>query len=165
MADLGKVGIVAKGTWSNSSTYEVLDAVYYNNETYIAKQAVPAGTLPTNTTYWQPALTSNVQNGAITSPVSIYSSSLKRNNHVVELYLEVYPINTITSGDTIGILPEGFRPSYRRNPVYVVLNASGNDVAGHCQIAIDTSGNIKLNKMPDLGSSNGFLAAFISYMV
>lgn len=52
--DLGKVGIVMKGTWSSSAAYEVLDAVSYNSGLYIAKQAVPANTLPTNTTYWQP---------------------------------------------------------------------------------------------------------------
>ena len=51
--DLGKVGIVMKGTWSSSATYEALDAVSYNNGLYIAKQAVPANTAPTNTTYWQ----------------------------------------------------------------------------------------------------------------
>ena len=54
--NLGKVGIVMKGTWSNSATYEVLDAVGYNGGLYIAKQDVPANTTPTNTTYWQNAL-------------------------------------------------------------------------------------------------------------
>jgi len=54
--DLGKVGIVMKGDWSNSATYEELDAVSYNNGLYIAKQAVPANTVPTNTTYWQLAV-------------------------------------------------------------------------------------------------------------
>jgi hypothetical protein len=54
--DLGKVGIVMKGTWSSSATYEVLDAVSYDTGLYIAKQSVPANTLPTNTTYWQAAI-------------------------------------------------------------------------------------------------------------
>ena len=54
--DLGKVGMVMKGTYNSANTYEVLDAVSYNNGLYIAKQAVPAGTLPTNTTYWQNAI-------------------------------------------------------------------------------------------------------------
>ena len=54
--DLGKVGIVMKGAWSSSATYEVLDAVSYNDGLYIAKQAVPANTLPTNATYWQVAV-------------------------------------------------------------------------------------------------------------
>ena len=55
--DLGKVGIVMKGAYNSANTYEELDAVKYNTGTYIAKQAVPAGTTPTNTTYWQEALT------------------------------------------------------------------------------------------------------------
>jgi hypothetical protein len=54
--DLGKVGIRMRGTWDSSTAYEVLDAVYYNYGTYIAKQSVPAGTAPTNTSYWQKAL-------------------------------------------------------------------------------------------------------------
>ena len=59
--DLGKVGMVMKGDWSSSATYEVLDAVSYNNGLYIAKQAVPANTAPTNTTYWQVALKTHLQ--------------------------------------------------------------------------------------------------------
>lgn len=55
--DIGKVGIVMKGDWSSSATYEVLDAVSYENGLYIAKYSVPAGTEPTNTTYWQKAIT------------------------------------------------------------------------------------------------------------
>lgn len=54
--DLGKVGIVMKGDWSSSATYEVLDAVSYNGGLYIAKQDVSANTAPTNTTYWQAAV-------------------------------------------------------------------------------------------------------------
>ena len=60
--DIGKVGIVMKGTWSSSATYEVLDAVSYNGGFYITKQAVPANTEPTNTTYWQAALVRNLTN-------------------------------------------------------------------------------------------------------
>ena len=56
MADLGKVGMIMKGTWNSSVTYEELDVVSYNNGTYIAKQAVPANTAPSNTNYWQPAI-------------------------------------------------------------------------------------------------------------
>ena len=63
--DLGKVGIVMKGDWSSSATYEALDAVSYNNGLYIAKQAVPANTTPTNTTYWQQAIS-----GFSISPIS-----------------------------------------------------------------------------------------------
>lgn len=51
--DLGKVGIRMRGDWNSSSTYEVLDAVTYNGNFYIAKQNVPANTAPSYTTYWQ----------------------------------------------------------------------------------------------------------------
>ena len=61
--DIGKVGIVSKGTWSNTATYEVLDAVTGSDGLYIAKLDVPAGTALSNTTYWMPALvTSNITN-------------------------------------------------------------------------------------------------------
>lgn len=53
---IGKVGIVMKGDYNSANTYEVLDAVSYNGGLYVAKQAVPANTLPTNTTYWQKAI-------------------------------------------------------------------------------------------------------------
>ena len=86
--DLGKVGIVMKGTWSSSATYEILDAVSYNGGTYIAKQAVPANTLPTNTTYWQAGLTSNIEqtlydmnylstNGIISTSLNIIDASMR----------------------------------------------------------------------------------------
>ena len=52
---VGKVGMVMKGNWSSSATYEVLDTVSYNGGLYTAKQNVPANTAPTNTTYWQAA--------------------------------------------------------------------------------------------------------------
>ena len=57
---IGKVGMVMKGDWSSSATYEVLDAVTYNGSLYIAKQAVPVNTLPTNTTYWQLGATGDI---------------------------------------------------------------------------------------------------------
>ena len=61
--DLGKVGIRLRGNWNSTNTYEVLDMVYYNNSSYIAKQAVPANTLPTDTTYWQVSLAAPYTSG------------------------------------------------------------------------------------------------------
>ena len=67
--DLGKVGMRARGTWNNTTTYEVLDAVSYNGGLYIAMQAVPANTLPTNTTYWQVALSPSIIEGKFAQKV------------------------------------------------------------------------------------------------
>lgn len=56
MTDIGRAGIVMKGDYNSASTYETLDAVSYQNGLYIAKTNVPAGIVPTNTTYWQLAV-------------------------------------------------------------------------------------------------------------
>ena len=63
MTDIGRAGIVMKGDYNSASTYETLDAVSYQNGLYIAKQNVPAGTVPTNTTYWQKAVSESTMSG------------------------------------------------------------------------------------------------------
>lgn len=50
------------GAWDATKSYEALTIVEYGNNSYTSKKPVPAGTLPTNTTYW--ALTGNY-NGQI----------------------------------------------------------------------------------------------------
>lgn len=52
MANAGRVAIVPKGDWSAAVEYKRLDAVAYNNTLYVAKKAVPVGTVTTNTEYW-----------------------------------------------------------------------------------------------------------------
>ena len=73
--DIGKVGIVMKGAWSNSATYEALDAVSYNNGLYIANQDVPANTAPTNTTYWQVAAAPIVKTKSVNYPYTSATTS------------------------------------------------------------------------------------------
>ena len=52
------------GEWSSTKNYEGLTIVTYNGSSYTSKGPVPAGTLPTNNTYW--ALTGNY-NGQISN--------------------------------------------------------------------------------------------------
>ena len=52
------------GDWNSGKVYEALTIVDYNGSSYTSKRPVPAGTLPTNTTYW--ALTGNY-NGQISN--------------------------------------------------------------------------------------------------
>lgn len=40
------------GAWSSGTVYRYLDLVNYQGSSYVALSAVPAGTLPTNTSYW-----------------------------------------------------------------------------------------------------------------
>ena len=50
--NLGRVGFVLKGDYYAKASYKNLDCVKYNLNSYGAKKDVPAGTLPTDTTYW-----------------------------------------------------------------------------------------------------------------
>lgn len=52
--DLGKIIPRVKGNYSSSQQYEMLDIVYYQGSSYIAKSASKfSNKVPTNTTYWQ----------------------------------------------------------------------------------------------------------------
>lgn len=56
MAIAGRVAIVPQGDWSAEAEYKRLDEVTYNNTMFIAKKAVPKGTLPTNAEYWSKSI-------------------------------------------------------------------------------------------------------------
>lgn len=128
--DLGKVGIVTKGTWSSSATYEILDAVSYNGGLYIAKQAVPANTAPTNTTYWQEALkapvsatTINLANVDAAISGSLYC---RKQNDVVTLNL--YDVKITENKTFSGVIPADYRPTSsaaRPRGIAIKNNASG----------------------------------------
>lgn len=49
---LGKVGVVPKGEYNNATTYQKLDIVLYNGQSYMAKTTT-TGNLPTDIIYWQ----------------------------------------------------------------------------------------------------------------
>lgn len=146
--DLGKVGIVMKGTWSSSATYEVLDAVSYNSGFYIAKQAVPAGTLPTNTTYWQLAL-GNVK----TQQTNLYNTVFGASSTAITLNdsisnYEYIGIDTANQNNTSGsrgyvlapvsAMGQGRYFSDWKNS-WIRVNASGTSFT--FLEAVDSSGN------------------------
>lgn len=56
MAIAGRVAIVPQGDWSAEAEYKRLDEVTYNNTMFIAKKAVPKGTLPPNAEYWSKSI-------------------------------------------------------------------------------------------------------------
>lgn len=53
MADLGKVMVTPKGTYSASATYEILDLVAHNGSSYIALKAVKGVTPANDGVNWQ----------------------------------------------------------------------------------------------------------------
>ena len=50
--NLGRVGLVIKGEYNNTTQYKKLDVVFFNGRTYVAKQDAK-GKDPANTAYWQ----------------------------------------------------------------------------------------------------------------
>lgn len=54
---LGRVGMLPKGAWSDTATYEKLDVVSNNGNSFVASKP-STGIQPTNTEYWMP-LTEN----------------------------------------------------------------------------------------------------------
>ena len=62
-----KIAPLPRGEYSSSATYAKLDVVSYNGSAYMAIKAVPTGTVPTNTTYWQLLVDNSVPDGAITT--------------------------------------------------------------------------------------------------
>lgn len=141
--DLGKVGIVMKGTWSSSATYEVLDAVSYNGSLYIAKQAVPANTTPTNTTYWQTALQTpfeTVTGYTITEYIS-QASYLKvyRYGKLIFVCFDGY-MEAITESQ-IKTLVEGLPPA--AVTMYGDFKTVASDNIKHVPVTITTAGVLR----------------------
>ena len=62
-----KIAPLPRGDYSSSATYAKLDVVSYNGSSYMAIKAVPTGTVPTNTTYWQLLVDNSVTDGAVTT--------------------------------------------------------------------------------------------------
>ena len=54
-----------QGEWSASAAYAYLDLVSYQGSSYVATKAVPAGTLPTDTSYWMLSAEKGEPGGAV----------------------------------------------------------------------------------------------------
>ncbi len=146
--DLGKVGIVMKGAWSNSVTYEKLDAVTYNNALYIASQDVPAGTLPTNTTYWQlsASIPANISDYA--KSATITAGGTKTLTITTTTYsFFVYGSGWDPSVRSVGFLVSGYSGAASRS---TITNLTGNTA-----VTIDNSDTTALNFIFSNAGSQG----------
>ena len=94
--NLGKVGIVAKGTWSNSASYEMLDAVSYGGNLYIAKQDVPVGTAPSYTQYWMLAVDNSLKADKVTGATASDFVSLDSNGNILDSGARVESIKRVS---------------------------------------------------------------------
>lgn len=78
---------IIDGEWSQSKAYEPLVVVTYNGNSYISKTYVPAGTLPTNETYWILSANYNAQ-------VEQYRQEVRQYQQIVESFDDDIQANT-----------------------------------------------------------------------
>lgn len=69
-ASAGRVMPLPKGDWNSATQYKLLDIVYYNGASYIAK-GTSTGATPPNATYWQFLCSGSVANLADIGDVTI----------------------------------------------------------------------------------------------
>lgn len=115
----GRVLMIPKGTYSPTTTYDPLDAVKYEQNSYVCKQT-SRGNLPTNTTYWQPLTdvtadenptedsTNLVQSGGVYSALrtinqtltSAFANNVNENGSKNKLYLDLERLISDNTGGT-----------------------------------------------------------------
>lgn len=136
--DLGKVGMVMKGAYNSANTYEVLDSVSYQGGLYIAKREVPAGTAPTNTTYWQDAVSwlgAKVDiSSAFTTPTedsicSSISAMAYLTGNLVEYSISGYCNATTPKGKNICDISEAYKPGANRLATGIIIANASQDAS------------------------------------
>lgn len=80
----------------------------------------------------------------LTSPISqIFRQFIKKHYGIVYVYLDINNF-TSTTAQTVGYLPEGYRPYHRILHDVIVINANDNSFKGYAHFVIQTTGEITL---------------------
>lgn len=117
------------GNWSATKSYEPLTIVMYGNTSYISKVQVPAGTLPTNNTYW--AETGNY-NGQITTI----------NNRLDDLESQISNVSDNLSNQILSVSED--LQDYKNRNILIVTDIPSYNNLGYPTVVIE-SGSIENN--------------------
>lgn len=74
------------GAWDSQTVYAALSVVYANNQSYVSRKTVPAGTELTNTEFWLKSADWNAQVAEYNQNVEQYNQNVETYNHNVETY-------------------------------------------------------------------------------
>ena len=111
-------GIVPRGAYDPATDYAVGDLVTYNGSSYVMYLDAVAGTLPTNTTYWQVVSGPSGAGGGITRSVNVTSGSYTLGSTALTDY--VY----LVAGSHAGTLPTASSNSNQ----YTIKNNHSADI-------------------------------------
>lgn len=126
---LGKVGVVPKGEYNNATTYQKLDVVSYNGQSYMAK-ATTIGNLPTDIMYWQLLVEKGQDGKTPIRGVDYWNSADKQEieNDVIETITPVLSNNLQTAKDyTDNQISRDFKDiSYNENTATFIFTRHDN---------------------------------------
>lgn len=88
ITNLGRVGMVLRGEYSPSTSYERLDVVSYQKGAYCAKTAV-SGVVPTNSTYWQTIVSMNDVSEDMYDSILAAQSAIDNANTAAETAVQI----------------------------------------------------------------------------
>ena len=81
--DLGKIRFDWRGTWDNSTAYELNDVVTDGTDVYVAIVAtVPAGTALSNTSYWD-VMVEGVTTAEIDAAVASRANVMRKKDFIL----------------------------------------------------------------------------------
>jgi hypothetical protein len=160
----GRVLMIPKGTYSPTTTYDPLDAVKYEQNSYVCKQT-SRGNLPTNTTYWQPLTdvtadeiptedsTNLVQSGGVYSALKTFTKQITVNGAVNRLPNSF--ADAVSKGVTLTNNSDG------------TLNVSGtNDGTGNgyfrnSDFKVPDSGLYKMTGLPETVAGSSIIDLYL----
>lgn len=163
--ELGKIGLNLKGAYNASTSYNKLDVVNYNGNSYAALDAC-VGVAPTNTSKWMllaqgassastwvyPSLSSGSTPGDYGAGTIRYK---KEGNHVfVTGSVNVKPGSSYI---TLFTLPAGYRPAAGTTAT-VLKPCSGSRVA---RIAIYSDGTFRLEWVKNISDASTYTSSTI----
>lgn len=97
---------IVDGAWVDTKSYEPLTVVTYNGNSYISKTYAPAGTLPTNETYWILSANYNAQVEQYRAEVrAMQSDVLALNKFMDGIQDTIHPVDSVVE------LPSGTAPA------------------------------------------------------
>lgn len=149
------------GAWVDSADFEPLTVVTYEGNSYISKTYVPAGTLPTNTTYWILSANYNAQVDQYRQEVAEYQQAVGDLSDAVEGFEDDLETASGELQDQIDVLKSG---QVLLAEVVISLTSVGSTeptYSAACTGTLDISSNTRVREFKRLKPSGTIVCATV----